>query len=57
MALFVLLIKPASVWLAVRWHGYTNNTALKAGLSLAQVSEFSFILMGIGISLGHVKEP
>lgn len=36
--------------------GYRRQTAFYTGLSLAQISEFSIILVALGISFGHVPE-
>lgn len=34
--------------------GYRKKTSLQVGLTVAQISEFSLILVGLGVSLGHV---
>jgi CPA2 family monovalent cation:H+ antiporter-2 len=36
--------------------GNPINVALKAGMSLAQIGEFSFIIAGVGLTLGAVRE-
>lgn len=36
--------------------GYGTRTSLQAGMSLAQIGEFSFIIAGIGISTGATRE-
>jgi Kef-type K+ transport system membrane component KefB len=52
--LFVLLLKPIIIMALVGFLGYKKRTFFLVGLSLAQVSEFSFILMTVGKSLGQV---
>lgn len=49
----VMLIKLASTALPIFLMGYGKRTAFLTGLSLSQVSEFSFILMGVGIAMGY----
>ena len=52
LCLFVLLAKPAIVaWLVAR-SGYGERTAFLSGLSLGQVSEFSFILAAMAHEKG-----
>ena len=36
--------------------GYGTHTSLQAGMSLAQIGEFSFIIAGIGISTGATRD-
>jgi hypothetical protein len=52
--LFVLLLKPIIIMALIGFLGYKKRTFFLVGLSLAQVSEFSFILMTVGKSLGQV---
>lgn len=49
-----LLIKPLILMVLMRFTGYTKRTNFLVGTTLAQISEFSLILLGIGISLGHI---
>jgi hypothetical protein len=37
--------------------GHTKKNNFLAGSSLGQMSEFSFLLIGMGITLGHIKDP
>lgn len=56
LPLFVLLVKPLLIgWLMVRL-GYAGRTAFLTGLTLGQVSEFAFILMGLAVGAG-LAEP
>lgn len=54
---FVFLVKPLLVRAATKWYGFTNKTAFKSAVSLGQISEFSFLLIAIGISYGHITDP
>ncbi len=53
---FVLLVKPLIVIGIMGLIGYRKRTAFLTGLTLAQISEFSLILMAMGASLGHVTD-
>jgi Kef-type K+ transport system membrane component KefB len=57
MAVFSLLVKPPLVAWIVRGLGEAPRTALRVGLTLAQTSEFSFILAALALSHGLVGEP
>ncbi|MFG1479214.1 cation:proton antiporter [Xanthobacter sp. V4C-4] len=48
----VLVGKSAAAYLLVRMFGYAKFTALTISASLAQIGEFSFILVALGVSLG-----
>jgi monovalent cation:H+ antiporter-2, CPA2 family len=51
--LFIILIgKSLAAYVIVRLFGYPNSHALTISASLAQIGEFSFILAGLGVSLG-----
>jgi Kef-type K+ transport system membrane component KefB len=54
LSLFVLVGKPLIVLIIMSWMGYTARTGFLAGVTLAQISEFSLIFMAMGLSLGHV---
>ncbi len=54
--LIVTLGKSAVAFLIVRAFGYAQRTALIISASLAQIGEFSFILAGLGLSLGLLPE-
>ena len=53
--LLVLVAKPLLVMIAMRMNGYRARSGFLTGLALAQVSEFSFVLMTLGNRLGHVS--
>lgn len=52
---FVLLIKPLIVMLTLKLFGYTKKINFMVSLSLAQVSEFSLILVLLGFQFGHLS--
>ena len=55
--IFIILIaKTAAAYLMVRLFGHQVPTALSISVSLAQIGEFSFILAGLGVSLGVLPE-
>ncbi|MEI6479757.1 MAG: cation:proton antiporter family protein [bacterium] len=55
-SLFVLLIKPLIVFSMMGIFGYKKRTGFMTGIALAQISEFSLVLMALGLQLGHVDE-
>ena len=52
---FVLIGNPLIVLVIMGIMGYRKRTAFLAGLTVAQISEFSLICMAMGLSLGHVS--
>jgi CPA2 family monovalent cation:H+ antiporter-2 len=52
----VLVGKSAAAFLIVRAFGHPNRIALVISASLAQIGEFSFILGGLGVSLGVMDQ-
>jgi CPA2 family monovalent cation:H+ antiporter-2 len=55
--LFIILFgKSVAAYGIVRMFGYSNSTALTISASLAQIGEFSFILVGLGVSLSLMTE-
>ncbi|MCX7928304.1 MAG: cation:proton antiporter [Patescibacteria group bacterium] len=53
---FVLIGNPLIVLILLGIMGYKKRTSFMAGLTVAQISEFSLILMAIGLSLSHVTQ-
>lgn len=49
-----LLIKPLIIMFFMKAFGYTKRTNFLVGTTLAQISEFSLIILVIGVSLGHI---
>ncbi|MDD3580045.1 MAG: cation:proton antiporter [Desulfobacca sp.] len=54
LSLFVLIGNPLIVMVIMGYMGYRKRTGFLAGLTVAQISEFSLILGALGLSLGHV---
>ena len=54
LSLFVLIGNPLIVMAIMGYMGYRKRTGFLAGLTVAQISEFSIIFIAMGISLGHV---
>ncbi len=55
-SLVVIFGKPLLVYWAAKFYGFTNQTSLKAGMSIGQISEFSFLLIAMGISSWHITD-
>ena len=53
---FVLVVKPLIIFVLMRLLGYTSKNSLFVWSALAQVSEFSFILISVVLALGHVTD-
>lgn len=53
---FVLIGNPLIVLAIMGAMGYRKRTGFLAGLTVAQISEFSLIFMAMGLSIGHVTE-
>lgn len=54
-SIFVLIGNPLIVMAIMGLMGYRKRTGFFAGLTVAQISEFSLIFMTMGVSLGHVS--
>lgn len=57
LSLFVLIGNPLIVMAIMGWMGYRKRTGFLAGLTVAQISEFSLILGSMALSLGHIDAP
>ncbi len=55
LTLFVLIGNPLIVMIIMKFMGYRKRTGLFVGLAIAQVSEFSLILVELGRHLGHLN--
>ena len=53
---FVLIGNPIIVLIIMGRMGYRKFTAFLAGLTVAQISEFSLIFAGLGLQVGHINE-
>ncbi len=54
LSLFVLVGNPLIVMIIMGVMRYRGRTSFLAGLTVAQISEFSLILVALGLSLGHI---
>jgi predicted Kef-type K+ transport protein len=54
LSLFVLVGNPLIVMAIMGYMGYRRRTGFLAGLTVAQISEFSLILAALGLTLGHI---
>ena len=54
LSLFVLIGNPLIVMAIMGTMGYRRRTGFLAGLTVAQISEFSIVFVAMGIALGHV---
>jgi len=55
-SIFVLVVTPVVVANYLGYLGFGKRVAFLSGLSLAQVSEFSLILVVVGRNLGHLNQ-
>lgn len=53
-SVFVLIGNPLIVMAIMGYMGYRKRTGFLAGLTVAQISEFSIVFVAMGITLGHV---
>jgi len=56
LSLFVLIGNPLIVLIILIAMGYRKRTGFLAGLTVAQISEFSLIFMAMGVTIGHVTD-
>ena len=54
LSLFVLIGNPLIVMAIMGYMGYRKRTGFLAGLTVAQISEFSIVFVAMGITLGHI---
>ena len=54
LSVFVLVGNPLILMVILGFMGYTRRTSLFTGLTSAQISEFSLVLVALGMSLGHI---
>ncbi len=55
-SVFVLIGNPIIVLIIMGFMGYRRRTAFLAGLTVAQISEFSLIVAALGLNLGHISK-
>jgi len=54
-SLFILIGNPLIVIILMGAFGYSKKTGFLAGLTVAQISEFSLILVALGVKVGHLE--
>ena len=54
LSAFVLIGNPLIVMAIMGYMGFRARTGLLAGLTVAQISEFSIVFVAMGVTLGHV---
>lgn len=55
-SLFILIGNPLIVMVLMGILGYKKKTGFQAGFTVAQISEFSLILIALGVSVGHLNK-
>ncbi|MAF79632.1 sodium:proton exchanger [bacterium] len=55
-SLFVLIGNPLIVLILMGLMGYRKRTSFLTGLTVAQISEFSLVLIALGFRLGHLSQ-
>lgn len=56
LSAFVLIGNPIIVMILMGILGYTRRNSFLAGLTVAQISEFSLIVVSMGVTVGHVTQ-
>jgi Kef-type K+ transport system membrane component KefB len=54
LSLFVLIGNPLIVMVIMGLFGYSRSTGFMTGVAIAQVSEFSLVLIALGVRMGHI---
>lgn len=55
LSVFILIGNPLIVMVLMGVLGYTKRNGFMAGLTVAQISEFSLILIALGVKIGHLS--
>lgn len=56
LLILVMVFKPLVIMFLVRLFGYRKRTSFLTGNALAQTSEFSLIILTLGLGLGHISQ-
>ncbi len=51
----VMIVKPLITFFILKLFKHSNRTCFSSSLPLGQISEFSLVLAGVGIALGHLR--
>ncbi|MBI3051084.1 cation:proton antiporter [Candidatus Woesearchaeota archaeon] len=54
LSAFVLLANPVVVYIILQFLGYDRKVSFISGIGIAQISEFSLILIALGVSMGYL---
>ncbi len=54
--ILTLIFKPLAVMIVMKLFSYKRRVSFLTGVSLAQTSEFSLIILGQGLILGHISQ-
>ena len=54
LSLFILIGNPIIIMILMGLLGYKKRIGFQAGLTVAQISEFSLILIALGVKVGHL---
>ncbi len=54
LSVIALIFKPVIIMALMAIMGYTKRTNFAVGTTLAQISEFSLIVLALGVSVGHI---
>lgn len=55
LSMIALIFKPLIIMTFMAMFGYTKRTNFLVGTSLAQISEFSIIILTLGLAVGHLS--
>jgi len=55
-ALVALILKPLIIMTFSAMFGFTRRINFRVGTTLAQISEFSLIVLALGVSIGHISD-
>jgi len=56
LLLLVVVVKPIIIMFTTSFFGYKKRTSFLSAISLAQISEFSLIIVTQGLLLGHISQ-
>jgi len=55
-SLFILIVKPLVLMVLMGTFRYTKKTGFLIGTTAAQISEFSLIIIAMGVKMGHIPQ-
>ncbi len=54
-SLLIIIVNPIILMMIMKSAGYRKKTSFKTALTVTQISEFSLILVTLGVNLGHLR--